>query len=62
MNTVLFSKLSQTGDLNEIKQFADITGIEQSDLAQLVPREFYVAGLMNPLRKPIAIRVKEVHI
>ncbi len=60
LNTVLFSKLSQTGDLNEIKQFADITGIEQSDLAQLVPREFYVAGLMNPLRKPIAIRVKKV--
>ncbi len=60
LNTVLFSKLSQTGDLNEIKQFADITGIEQSDLAQLVPREFYVAGLMNPLRKPIAIRVRKV--
>lgn len=60
LNTVLFSKLSQTGDLNEIKQFADITGIEQSDLAQLIPREFYLAGLMNPLRKPIAIRVKRV--
>jgi len=62
INTVLFSKLSQTGDLNEIKQFAEITGIEQSNLAQLVPREFYVAGLMNPLRKPIAIRVREVTI
>lgn len=62
LNTVLFSKLSQTGDLNEIKQFADITGIDQSNLAQLVPREFYVAGLMNPLRKPIAIRVKEVKL
>ncbi|MHA1616484.1 MAG: ATP-binding protein [Candidatus Njordarchaeales archaeon] len=60
INTIFFSKLSQTGDLAEIQQFADITGIDQSNLAQLMPREFYVAGLMNPLRKPIAIRVREV--
>ena len=60
INTIFFSKLSQTGDLDEIRQFADITGIEQSNLAQLVPRDFYVAGLMNPLRKPVAIRVRRV--
>lgn len=60
INTVFFSKLSQTTDLREIQDFADITGVDMSNLAQLVPREFYVAGLMNPLRKPIAIRVKEV--
>ncbi|MHA1590028.1 MAG: ATP-binding protein [Candidatus Njordarchaeales archaeon] len=60
INTIFFSKLSQTGDLAEIQQFADITGVDQSNLAQLMPREFYVAGLMNPLRKPIAIRVRKV--
>ena len=60
INTVFFSKLNQTSDLREIQDFADITGIELSNLAQLVPREFYVAGLMNPLRKPIVIKVREV--
>ena len=62
INTVFFSKLSQTTDLREIQDFADITGVDMSNLAQLVPREFYVAGLMNPLRKPVAIRVKEVKV
>ncbi|MCR8454525.1 MAG: ATP-binding protein [Crenarchaeota archaeon] len=60
LNTVFFSRLSQTTDLKEIREFADIAGIDESDLAQLMPREFYVAGLMSPLRKPIAIRVREV--
>ncbi len=60
INTIFFSRLSQTTDLGEIQKFADITGIELSNLSQLMPREFYIAGLMNPLRKPIAIRVREV--
>jgi len=60
INTIFFSRLSQTTDLGEIQKFADITGIDLSNLSQLMPREFYIAGLMNPLRKPIAIRVREV--
>ena len=60
INTIFFSRLSQTTDLGEIQKFADITGIDVANLFQLMPREFYVAGLMNPLRKPIAIRVREV--
>jgi len=60
INTVFFSKLQATGDLREISGFLDIGGIEENDLALLESRDFFVAGLMNPLRVPMLLRVKEV--
>ncbi|WP_456327694.1 ATP-binding protein [Archaeoglobus sp.] len=60
INTVFFSKLQATGDLKEISGFLDIGGIEENDLALLESRDFFVAGLMNPLRIPMLLRVKEV--
>ncbi len=60
INTIFFSRLNQTTDLDEISKFADISGVTLQSLAQLDQREFFVAGLMNPFRKPIVIRVKEV--
>jgi len=60
INTVFFSKLQATGDLREISGFLDIGGIEENDLALLESRDFFVAGLMNPLRVPMLLRVREV--
>ncbi|MFP3296987.1 MAG: ATP-binding protein, partial [Vulcanisaeta sp.] len=52
LGTVFFSRLSAQGDLREIAAYMDIADVSESTLAQLGTREFYVAGLMNPLRKP----------
>ncbi len=60
INTVFFSKLQSTGDLKEISGFLDIAGIDESDLSLLESRDFFVAGLMNPLRVPMLLRIKEV--
>jgi len=59
LGTVFFSRLSAQGDLREIAAYMDIADVSESTLAQLGTREFYVAGLMNPLRKPLLIRVRE---
>ncbi len=60
INTVFFSKLQASGDLREISGFLDIGGIEENDLALLESRDFFIAGLMNPLRVPILLRIKRV--
>ena len=60
INTVFSSKLQATGDLKEISGFLDIGGIEENDLALLESRDFFVAGLMNPLRVPMLLRVRKV--
>ncbi len=60
LGTVFFSKLQATGDLKEIAGYLDIGGLSESSLAMLAPREFFVAGLMNPLARPILLRIKEV--
>lgn len=60
INTWLFSKLQTPNDYNELKGYMDLAGITEQSLAILGRREFYLAGLMNPLRIPILIRVKEV--
>jgi len=60
LGTIFFSKLSAQGDLREIGTYLDLADVNESILAQLSVREFFVCGLMNPLRKPILIKVREV--
>ena len=38
----------------------DLAGLTEASLAQLGEREFFVAGLINPLRRPLLLKVKEV--
>ena len=60
LGTVFFSKLQATGDLREIGGYMDLAGLTDASLAQLGEREFFVAGLINPLRRPLLLKVKEV--
>ena len=60
INTWFFSKLQTPNDYNELKGYMDLAGITEQSLAILGRREFYLAGLMNPLKIPILIRVREV--
>ncbi|MDT7874407.1 MAG: ATP-binding protein [Pyrobaculum sp.] len=60
LGTVFFSRLTAPTDIREISTYLDLADINESVLAQLQPREFFVAGLMNPLRRPILIKTKEV--
>ncbi len=60
INTVFFSKLQANGDLREIGGFLDLGGIDENDLALLESRDFFVAGLMNPMRVPMLLRVRLV--
>ncbi|MEM4578435.1 MAG: ATP-binding protein, partial [Pyrobaculum sp.] len=60
LGTVFFSRLTAPTDVREISSYLDLADINESVLAQLQPREFFVAGLMNPLRKPVLIKTREV--
>ena len=60
INTWFFSKLQTPSDYNELRGYMDLAGISEQSLAVLTRREFYLAGLMNPLRIPVLIRVREV--
>ncbi|WFO74682.1 ATP-binding protein [Desulfurococcaceae archaeon MEX13E-LK6-19] len=60
INTWFFSKLQTPGDFNELKGYMDMSGISENTLAILGKREFFVAGLMNPFKMPILVKVKEV--
>lgn len=60
LGTVFFSRLTAPTDLREIAAYLDLADVSEGVLTQLQPREFFVAGLMNPLRKPILLRIKEV--
>ncbi len=60
INTWFFSKLQTPNDFNELRGYMDLAGINEQSLAILARREFYLAGLMNPLRIPILVHVKEV--
>jgi len=60
VNTVIFSKLQTPSDFNEISAYMDLAGLTEASLAILSKREFFIAGLMNTLRVPILIKVKEV--
>jgi len=60
LNTWFFSKLQTPSDYKELSGYMDLAGVSESSLSALGKREFYVAGLMNPLRVPILIKVREV--
>ncbi len=60
VNTWFFSKLQTPSDFNELSGYMDLAGINEQALAVLGRREFYVAGLMNPLKIPVLLKVKEV--
>jgi len=50
INTFFFSKLQTPGDLDNLKGVLDLGGIDYEDIAILATREFYFAGLGNPLK------------
>ncbi len=60
LGTIFFSRLSAPTDVREISAYLDLADVNESVLAQLQPREFFVSGLMNPFRKPVLLKVKEV--
>lgn len=60
INTWFFSKLQTPSDFNELSGYMNLAGISEASLAVLGKREFFVAGLMNPLKVPILLKVKEV--
>ncbi|MBP1448507.1 MAG: ATP-binding protein, partial [Thermoproteus sp.] len=53
LGTVFFSRVTAPTDLREISAYLDLADVNEGVLTQLQPREFFVVGLMNPLRKPI---------
>ncbi len=60
VNTFYFSRLQTPGDFENLKGVLDLGGIGYDTLSTLSVREFFFAGLGNPLRFPILVRVKEV--
>ena len=60
VNTWFFSKLQTPSDFNELKGYMNLAWISEQSLAILGRREFYVAGLMNPLKIPVLLKVREV--
>ena len=60
LGTVFFSKLQATNDLQELSGYLDLGRVSEASLAMLGRREFFVAGLMNPLRRPLLLSVDEI--
>lgn len=60
VNTVFFSKLQTPYDFEQLRNFVDLAGIRPEVLSLLETREFYFAGLGNPLKYPMLIKVREV--
>ena len=60
LGTVFFGRLQTQGDLRELSTYLDLSDVSDSVVANLDRREFFVAGLMNPLKRPILIKVREV--
>jgi len=60
VNTVFFSKLQTPYDFDQLRNFVDLAGIRPEVLSLLETREFYFAGLGNPLKYPMLIKVREV--
>jgi len=60
INTVFFSKLQTPYDFQQLQNFIDLAGIASETLSLLETREFFFAGLGNPLKYPMLIQVKIV--
>lgn len=60
INTFYFSRLQTPGDFDSLRGVLDLGGIGPETLSVLGTREFFFAGLGNPLRFPVLIRVREV--
>ncbi|MEM4717464.1 MAG: ATP-binding protein [Desulfurococcaceae archaeon] len=60
INTFFFSRLQTPGDLQNLQGVLDLGGISYENLAILSQREFFMAGLGNPLKYPILLKVKEI--
>ncbi|MFB6490984.1 MAG: ATP-binding protein [Thermoproteus sp. AZ2] len=60
LGTVFFSRVTAPTDLREISAYLDLADVNEGVLAQLQPREFFVVGLMNPLRRPVLLKIREV--
>ncbi|MCS7110620.1 MAG: ATP-binding protein [Ignisphaera sp.] len=60
INTVFFSKLQTPYDFQQLQNFIDLAGIGTETLSLLETREFFFAGLGNPLRYPMLVQVKMV--
>ena len=60
LGTIFFSRLQAATDLNELAGYMDLGNLNQASLAMLARRQFYLAGLGNPLGKPVLIEVSHV--
>jgi DNA helicase HerA-like ATPase len=60
VNTVFFSRLQTPYDFDQLRNFVDLAGVRPESLSLLETREFFFAGLGNPLKYPMLIRVREV--
>ncbi len=60
INTVFFSKLQTAGDYENISSFMSLAGVREEYLSTLGRREFFLAGLGNPLGIPVLIKVSKV--
>ena len=60
VNTVFFSKLQTPYDFDQLRNFVDLAGVRPEALSLLETREFFFAGLGNPLKYPMLIRVREI--
>jgi DNA helicase HerA-like ATPase len=60
VSTVFFSRLQTPYDFKQLEGFIDLAGIRPETLSLLGTREFFFAGLGNPLKYPMLIRVREV--
>ncbi len=60
LNTVFFGALPSTADLNEMSRYMNLAGIDEASIVRLGQRQFYVTGLMNPLKVPILMEVYNI--
>lgn len=60
INTFFFSRLQTPSDLDNLRVVLDLGGVGYENLAVLGQREFFVAGLGNPLKYPVLLRVKDI--
>jgi len=57
LGTLFFSRLQTKQDIEEIKKNIDLGYTSTSSLFCLDRGDFFIAGLMNPLRKPLLIHI-----